>query len=178
MTIHKTNSLLFLLLFISFSQAGIGQESLSYSIGFTTNLMLNNVSLPTNSNPVSFTENKNCIKINNGLFKYLPSNNGVFNLNCIVDISIRLLNLSLYPNPSSSDYVIVKLNNNVFFTDNYLLSVIGSGGRLYLSRKVTINELNNGLLILLTNLPPGNYIVNVSSDTGQLTGSKKLIIIK
>lgn len=171
--------LLFLFTGLLFSKTGFGQEGLTYSIGFTANLSINNVNIPTNSNPISFAETQNCLSLNNGLSKFMASKKGLFSLNCLLDTSSpKALAFNLYPNPAATNYVVIKLVAFSGTAQNLLVRLVGFDGRTDISRKATLAELKNGFVVSLAGLQSGMFVVHITSDGEKLSGSQKLIIIK
>lgn len=174
--------LLPLFLLLAVCMPGAGQVSLNYSIGFTANLSINNVDIPTYSSPISITENNKCINLDNGLSKFMISQRGFFNLSCIVDTSMRVLNFSLYPNPSVSNFVTVRLTENSTLVTNlaskFLIKILGTGGGPAASRSASLAELKNGVQISVMGFKSGFYLIHISSEADNLSGIQKMIIIK
>lgn len=155
------------------------QSSLNYSIGFTTQLSQNNIDIPTNSDPLSISENKKCINLNTGISKFLKSETGLFSLTCTTQASPLQLSFMLFPNPITGNYVMVKLiSPPVSSAGNFMVKIMGGEGLVSTNRSASLAELKAGLRITLPNLPPGGYIVNISSQSDGFTESQKLIIIK
>lgn len=152
---------------------------MTYSIGFTANLSIGNVAIPTHTNPVSIAESKYCVNLNNGLSKFMGSKKGLFTMSCLADTSTqRMIGFALYPNPTANNYVVVRLTAYSGTAVNFIVKVLGGEGRTGISRKATIAELRSGIVISLAGFQSGLHAIHISTDADKLTGTQKLIIIK
>lgn len=162
-----------------FSVKGFAQASLNYSIGFTTTLSQNNIDIPTNSDPLSMAEEKKCINLNTGISKFLKSQTGLFSLTCTTQANPLQLSFILYPNPTTANYIIVKLISSPANTvGNFVIKILGIEGLVNSTRSASLAELKVGLQITLPNLPPGIYMINITSPPDGFIESQKLIILK
>lgn len=149
-------------LLLFFSEKASAQASLNYSIGFTTPLSQNNIDIPTNTDPLSISEDKKCINLNTGISKFLKSETGLFLLTCTTQASFLPLSFILFPNPITANYVIVKLTSSpASSSGNFVVKIIGVDGLVSTNRSASLAELKAGLRITLPNLGPGLYIINV-----------------
>lgn len=171
--------MLFLLLKLIVGFNKLAAQTMSYSIGFATNLTINSIEVPSNTYPLIGAEGNKCIKIDNGLSKFLPSASQLFATACIVDLPKESLQVLLYPNPVISDYIIVKAVSTINTTGQFLIKIMDLNGRTTISRSATMAELFQGVRIsnismLLKNI----YLVNVSSEKDKISVSNKLVILK
>ncbi len=171
-------NILIFLLGIGIQNTISAQNNFTYSIGFITNFSNQNTVLATDTSPFTFTESKNCINLNTGISRYLKSSRDSFSLSCKIADTTKNLQFSLFPNPSASNYVTVKLLDNLNTPGLLLLKIISYTGKVYYTKNISASELLYGYKIYLPTLASGIYIVNITSDQGIYRADQKLIIIK
>ncbi|TDO27021.1 T9SS type A sorting domain-containing protein [Sediminibacterium goheungense] len=156
----------------------VSAQQLNYSMGFTGNLSINNISVPSNSFPLISVKGDKCISIDNGLSKFMPSTVRLFVTNCIVDQPKGQLNLSIYPNPSFGGFITLTATASANPTGLFSIKIMELNGRVRIISSATMAELKSGVRINVSGLNQNMYIVHASSAKDDLSDVKQIIILK
>ena len=149
-----------LIIFFSFPQKIFAQQLngvfMMSSMGAIQNMSNNGLT-------IVFNGSSNCLTIQNGssvLIGERGSNS--FATNCEVNTRFNALGLKIYPNPVSHS-VKVSIAAVPTVNEEFSLFVYGYDGSVFATQKVMANELVNGKMIDLSNLPAGGYMIQVNS---------------
>ena len=117
----------------------------------------------SNATAINFKSNANCIDVQTGIavFKGVRSF-GDFAVNCEVTQQFNSLGIKLFPNPVRTTTK-VKFINTPPLSDNFNLTVWNTEGAMLYSRKETGYTLFQGVLIDLSNLASGTYVIKIES---------------
>lgn len=174
----KYGKMLTLLCVLILGSIRISAQQLNYSIGFTGNLSINNISVPSNSFPLIGAKGDKCISIDNGLSKFMPSSVRVFVTNCIVDQPQEKLQLFIYPNPSIGGFIMLTATASANATGPFIIKIMELNGRARIILSATMAELKSGVRVNVSSLNQNMYIVYASSEKEGLTDAKQIIILK
>lgn len=170
--------MLTLLILLILVGAFVSAQQLNHSIGFTGNLSINNVSIPSNSFPLIVVKGDKCVTIDNGLSKFLPSFVRVFVTNCIVDQPQEQLKLLIYPNPAIGGFITLTATTSANPTGPVSIKILELNGQPRIALSATISELKSGVRINVSALHQKMYIVHASSAKEGLSDVKQMIILK
>jgi len=155
--------LLITLLTFGFQNLLYSQLNLTYSIGGIGNFSNNSIPTSTLSNPIVLTGTK-CYIVSNGLSKFIPIADGQFFTTCEVNLDYIKLNISIYPNPATS-YTTIKFLNQLQIDDKFRIQLFSILGDMVYAVDVTQRQLLSGYRLMLNNLSPGFYNIQISSNT-------------
>lgn len=152
-------SLLLILLFNSFIASSLKAQNASFVMSSTGALATS-----SNTSAFQFQSVANCIDVQTGIAVLSGQRGtGQFAVNCQVTMNINTLGIKMYPNPvlTSSN---VKFINTPPLTEIFNLAIWGLDGSLISSRKETGYNIFQGVLINLTALNAGTYVLKIESS--------------
>ena len=164
----KLNKLLFLFIFIGLTatyNTSVAQINMVYSIGCVGNT---NAKTPVYSGAVAI-DGKACFNLANGVNTYEQGKSGLFTNNCevipsVIERNIIKLNLRVFPNPVVTT-VTVKSLDVLQVSEALLVTVYDISGQLVKTTKTNFYELGKGVVMNLTGLANGVYVLRVASPT-------------
>lgn len=131
--------------------------------GFMMSSVGNLSNTSNNAASVYFKSNANCIDVQSGIAVFnAVRNSGEFVVNCTITQVFNSLGVKMYPNPARKNSVI-KFINTPPLTENFSVTVWTSGGALMSSKKETGYSLFQGVMLDVTNLTSGTYILKIES---------------
>jgi len=123
---------------------------------------LDNVS--SNSMPIIFNSNVNCLNVQNGAFLLLEDKgNDFISMDCEVNKKFNTLGIKLYPNPVIGT-TNLKLVNPPPYNDIFNISIWGVDGFKITSGKAKGYELFQGMHLDFSMLHMGTYIIQLESE--------------
>jgi hypothetical protein len=118
----------------------------------------------SNSTAISFTSNAACIDVQTGIAVLSGTRaNGQFVVNCNVPLKFNTLGIKLFPNPVIGSTK-VKFLNTPPLTENFSLTVWTMEGAMAISRKESGYNIFQGVIIDMSKLIAGTYIIKIESD--------------
>lgn len=131
------------------------------------NFMMSSVGMLTgsssNSIAVNFKSNNNCIDVQSGIVAYIGAKSfGNFIVDCEIKKHFNCLGLKLYPNPARNSTTL-KFIHPPTFSETFNISVWDTEGAMIFSRKETGYSIFSGVLLNLTNLSSGTYVLQVEA---------------
>ena len=121
----------------------------------------NNIGLVSS---IHFMSDAKCIEVQSGLptLTVIP-NNKTFIIDCDVKVDFNQLALSVYPNPASEN-AHIKFNLSPPLTEIFDVSLWNAHGGIILSRKETGYNLFQGILLNVSGLQTGIYVIRIESE--------------
>lgn len=117
----------------------------------------------SNASAINFKSNALCIDVQSGIAVLNAKTTlGEFAINCTIDQKINTLGLKLYPNPAQSISKL-KFINTPPLNEIFNVSIWNPEGYLMNSRQATGYQIFQGLLLNLTEISSGNYILKIES---------------
>lgn len=124
-----------------------------------------------------FQSDFSCIRLSNGIVKFLPFANGVFVSECANIRSNNNIKVNLYPNPAKGFTVIQSLNITPS-NKGLQIRLADELGRLLNVWKISQDQLIHGYLLSLDKFYSGGYFISVYDENDVLMNTQKLLIIK
>lgn len=140
------------------SQYANAQLTIVYSMG----VLGGDLNLSNSSNPLTVSI-ANCIQVSSGVTKFLSTNNGIFNNQCVVDLNYTKLSIQVLPNPFK-DAVYVKFNTKIDNTNHFTISVFNNIGQLVKTENVNQDLFYSGYRVKMSNIPSGIYFMQINSS--------------
>jgi hypothetical protein len=117
----------------------------------------------SNSIAVNFKSNTSCMNVQSGIVAYTgPKSFGDFMIDCEVKQHFNYLGLKLYPNPAKNSATL-RFIHPPTFSETFNISVWDTKGGMIFSRKESGYNIFSGVLLNLTNLSSGNYVLQVEA---------------
>ena len=146
----------FILILALLSNIAKGQMYMVSSMGSFPNTS-------SNASAINFKSNALCIDVQSGIAVLNAKTTlGEFAINCTIDQKINTLGLKLYPNPAQSISKL-KFINTPPLNEIFNVSIWNPEGYLMNSRQATGYQIFQGLLLNLTEISSGNYILKIES---------------
>ncbi|MES2374248.1 MAG: T9SS type A sorting domain-containing protein [Bacteroidota bacterium] len=151
-------------------QQGTAQINMVYSMGVVGSV---DAKQPVYSGAVIVDGNKACFNLASGAKTFAKPKEGLFDNNCLENhASVRQetpgtvvkLNLSVFPNPVVTT-VTVKSLDLLQIPDAVMVTVYGINGQLIKTAKTNFSELGRGLMMDLSGVRNGVYVLKVSSPS-------------
>ena len=116
------------------------------------------------SSAIQFKSIANCIDVQSGVAVLSGiRNNGEFAINCEVSLKINALGIKMFPVPAKSTTK-VKFINTPPLTDEFNLTIWSVEGVQLMQRKETGYNLFNGIMIDVSMLQQGTYVLKIESN--------------
>lgn len=120
--------------------------------------------MSNNSMAVTFTSSANCLNVQNGSAVLTGERgNGSFAMNCEVNTKFNTLGIKMYPNPVLTS-TRIKFINTPPLNDQFSISIWNTEGFKITSGKATGYEIFQGMLLDLSMLPAGHFIIQIESE--------------
>ncbi len=145
------------ILFIAFCLNGHTQIGISYSIGSLGAMKTSSFSSPLAINGV------NCIKVSNGIAKFMEASNGAFYNECAVDLNYTRLNIKIAPNPVIN-FTTISFKDKVHSNNKFQIGIYNSVGDPVMQYETTQEQLYAGYRLNMTNYATGYYYIKVMSN--------------
>ena len=146
-----------LICFILINVKGSAQNFMMSSVGNLTGTS-------NNASAVNFKSIANCIDVQSGIAVFNAiRNTGEFSVNCNILQEFNSLGVKMFPNPARKSSM-VKFIKSPPLNDNFSVSVLTSGGALMSARRETGYTLTQGIILDVTNLTSGTYILKIESS--------------
>ena len=115
------------------------------------------------SSALNFVSNVNCINVQSGIAVFNGNRGaGEFAINCNISQEFNKLGIKMYPNPTKTTSN-VKFVNTPPLNEEFMVSVLTTGGDKLISRKEIGYHLFQGIMLDLKNLVSGSYILQIES---------------
>ncbi len=113
---------------------------------------------------LNFKSTAACLDVQNGVAVLKGNRNtGEFALNCEVTMKFNSLGIKLFPNPVNSA-TNVKFVNAPPLNEIFNLSIWSTDGAIINTKKETGYNLFQGLIMDLSGLTPGSYVLKIESN--------------
>lgn len=113
---------------------------------------------------LNFKSTAACLDVQNGVAVLKGNRNtGEFALNCEVTMKFNSLGIKLFPNPVNSA-TNVKFVNAPPLNETFNLSIWSTDGAIINTKKETGYNLFQGLIMDLSGLTPGSYVLKIESN--------------
>lgn len=113
---------------------------------------------------INFKSNAACLDVQNGVAVLKGNRNtGEFVINCEVTMKFNSLGIKLFPNPVNGS-TNVKFVNAPPLTETFNLTIWSTDGAMINSKKETGFNLFQGLIMDLSGLAPGSYVLKIESN--------------
>ena len=156
----RSYKLFFYLIILSFPHKSYAQD-LSGVFLMSTMGSIQNMS--NTGQAIIINNTTNCLNIQNGSSVLIGvRGSSSFVANCTLNTAFNKLGFKIYPNPVSHS-VKVSIAAVPTVNEEFSLFVYGYDGSVFATQKVMANELMNGKMIDLSNLPAGGYMIQVNS---------------
>jgi hypothetical protein len=139
-------------------QATIAQMNIVYSMS----VIGGDLKVSNSSNPLTINS-VDCIKVSNGVTKFLNVNNGNFSNYCIVNLNYTKLQILISPNPFM-EAVIIKFKSKIDKDNHFKVSIFNNYGYLVKSYSILQDYFFSGYKIQLSDIPPGVYFIHINSS--------------
>ena len=161
--IFPKRSLFILLIFSNYiSPLTIQAQNFSGAFIFSSIGSIKNAS--SNSMPITFVSNLNCLQVNNGASLLVGKiGTGLFSPNCIVNIKFNTLGITIFPNPVQ-EFATIKFMNTPTLAEIFSISIWSMEGVQI--KKITTNgvELKKGKIIDCRNIAAGAFVLQIESS--------------
>lgn len=156
LNLHKSKFFSILIVLLIITHTNYAQQLIMSSMGSLSN----NSGL---SASINFKSNANCIDVQSGI-AVLNSTKGYgeFVVNCAVKQQFNILGIKMYPNPVKNSTKI-KFTNTPPLAEYFNITIWNAEGALIKSVKETGYNIFQGLLIELSTIPSGGYILKIES---------------
>ena len=145
------------ILFIILSLNSYAQIGISYSIGSLGAMKTSSFSSPLAINGV------NCIKVSNGIAKFMEAANGNFYNECAVDLNYTRLNIKIAPNPVIN-YTTISFKDKVHTNNRFQIGIYNSVGDPVAQFETSQDQLYAGYRLDMTAYATGYYYIKVMSN--------------
>jgi hypothetical protein len=126
------------------------------------------------SNPINFRSNDACIDIQSGISVVIGAKNqGEFISNCDFPIKLDKINLRVFPNPGN-EITYLRVDENIPQMIIFQISIYTITGMQVYQTFKSGSELHQGIIIDVSPLNEGEYVINISSSKN-LQSSQKFI---
>ena len=117
----------------------------------------------SNATSINFKSNANCIDVQTGIAVFKGTRSfGDFAVNCAITQQFNSLGIKLFPNPVRTSTK-VKFINTPPLTETFNLSIWSTEGAMLFSKKETGYNIFQGVLIDLSSLASGTYVLKIES---------------
>lgn len=136
------------------------QKLYPQSVMSSMGIMDNTISI---SLPINLKSNTACIDVQSGIAVFDGNNGfGTFEINCAIKQQFNTIGIKLFPNPVINNTKI-KFINPPPFSEDFNITIWNAEGEIIRSQKENGYTISNGLLIDLSLINPGGYILKVES---------------
>jgi hypothetical protein len=162
-TAHRNNILrikmkytLFIIIGMLVSSITNAQQFMMSSVGILSGSS-------SNATSINFKSNATCIDVQSGIAVYKGTRSfGDFAVDCAITQQFNSLGIKLFPNPVRTSTK-VKFINTPPLTETFSLSIWSTEGAMLFSKKETGYDIFQGVLIDLSNLASGSYVLKIES---------------
>lgn len=139
----------------------VGQMSMPYQ--FSSLGLLDGMETAS-SGPIVFQSQSDCLDLVTGIPVFIADRKGgTFVMNCMAIEDGKKLALVLYPNPVI-EKTLLRASLRPVLSRNFIVRIFNLSGAIVLQKKVTALEIFAGVLLDVSNLSKGNYIISTESE--------------
>lgn len=119
----------------------------------------------SNSSPINFQSQSNCLQVENGLPVFLAERNtGLFASACRESIAQPQLQMIMYPNPAV-ERTLLRTMIKPEYAGSFQVTVVNMSGIVLQTQKATAQQIFDGIMLDVSRLQKGVYTVLIESDT-------------